>query len=149
VAPIPPAPGGAPAATLGGAQLAVNAHSDVPDAAYAVIAYLTAPQQMLERAGVVGQFPTRMALFDDPRLARALAIPVAQARAVIERAVPRPVTPIYSQLSELLQIQLHRALTRQTTPELALRTAAAQMTALVERTHVRDLTAGAAPRGAP
>ncbi|HEX6630975.1 MAG TPA: ABC transporter substrate-binding protein, partial [Gemmatimonadaceae bacterium] len=74
VAPFPAAPGGARAATLGGAQLAVNAHSDVPDAAYAVIAYLTAPRQMLERAEVVGQFPTRAALFDDPRLARALPI---------------------------------------------------------------------------
>ncbi|HEU4631287.1 MAG TPA: ABC transporter substrate-binding protein [Gemmatimonadaceae bacterium] len=148
VAPIPPAPGGEPAAALGGAQLAVNAHSDVPDAAYAVIAYLTAPAQMLERAEVAGQFPTRRALFDDQRLARALAIPVDQARAVLERTVPRPVTPIYSQLSELLQIQLHRALTRQATPDAALRTAAAQMNALVERTRVRELTAGAgAPEG--
>ncbi len=41
-------------------------------------------------------------------------------RRVIEYAVPRPVTPVYNQLSEILQINLHRALTRQTTPEAAL-----------------------------
>jgi multiple sugar transport system substrate-binding protein len=146
VSPMPAAPGGHPTATLGGAQLAINAHSDVPDAAYRLIAFLTAPEQMLKRAEVVGQYPSRTALFDDPRLAAALAIPVEQVRRVIENAEPRPVTPIYSQLSELLQIQLHRALTRQTTPEAALSAAAREMNALIERTRVRELTARSGAR---
>ena len=38
--------------------------------------------------------------------------------------MPRPVTPVYTQLSEILQVQLHRALTRQTEPATALSTAA-------------------------
>jgi ABC-type glycerol-3-phosphate transport system substrate-binding protein len=63
----------------------------------------------------------------------------AIARAVLERATPRPVTPIYSQLSDLLQVQLHRALTGQAAPAYALREAASQMNALVERTRVREL----------
>ena len=146
VAPMPAAPGGHPTATLGGAQLAINAHSDVPDAAYRLIAFLTAPEQMLERAEVVGQYPARIALFDDPRLAAALVLPVAQVRSVIENAEPRPVTPIYSQLSELLQIELHRALTRQITPEAALAAAAREMTALIERTRVREIAARGALR---
>ena len=141
VAPMPAAPGGHPTATLGGAQLAINAHSDVPDDAYRLIAYLTAPEQMLERAEMVGQYPSRVALFDDPRLGAALAVPLAQVRAVIENAAPRPVTPIWSQLSELLQVHLHRALTRQTTPETALSSAAIEMNALIERTRVRELAA--------
>lgn len=139
---MPAAPGGRPTATLGGAQLALNAYSRAPDSAYAVIAYLTAPAQMLERAEVVGQFPTRPALYDDPRLTSALDVPPADARRAVESATPRPVIPIWTQLSELLQIQLHRALARQTSPEDALRTAAREMNALIERTRVRELMAG-------
>ncbi|HEY9505085.1 MAG TPA: hypothetical protein VIQ27_03855, partial [Gemmatimonadales bacterium] len=48
-------------------------------------------------------------------------------------AVPRPVTPVYTQLSEILQIQLHRALTRQAEPGDALARAAAEMQELLDR----------------
>jgi multiple sugar transport system substrate-binding protein len=133
VAPMPAAAGGRPTAAFGGAQLAINAFSPEADAAWAVIDYLTRPEQMLERAQVVGQFPTRTALYDDPALAEALPIPPAQARAIIEAAVPRPVTPVYTQLSEILQIQLHRALSRQVEPAAALARAAGEMQELLDR----------------
>ncbi|HET8835978.1 MAG TPA: ABC transporter substrate-binding protein [Gemmatimonadales bacterium] len=133
VATMPAEPGGHPTAALGGAQLAINANSAHPDAAWAVIEYLTRPEQMLERARGVGQFPTRPAMYDDPTLARALAIPPAQARAIIEHAVPRPVTPVYTQLSDILQIYLHRALTRQLEPAPALAQAGKEMQALLDR----------------
>jgi multiple sugar transport system substrate-binding protein len=133
VAPMPAAPGGRPTATLGGAQLAINANSAHPEAAWRVIEYLTRPEQMLERARVVGQFPTRPALYDEPELAKALVIPPGRARAIIELAVPRPVTPVYTELSEILQIYLHRALTRQLDPAPALTRAAKEMQALLDR----------------
>jgi multiple sugar transport system substrate-binding protein len=144
-APMPAAPGGTPTATLGGSELAINAYSEHPDAAYRLIAFLTAPEQMLERAAV-GGYPARPALYDDPRLRTALPIPASDARAILDRAAPRPVTPIYSQLSELLQIQLHRALTSQAEPAAALTEAARRMNALVERTRVRELMAKRAAR---
>ena len=140
VAPMPAAPGGAAAATLGGAPLAINAYSEHLEASWKLIEFLTAPEQMLERAQL-GGYPTRPALYDDPRLAGLLPIPVPLARTIVSRAVSRPATPIYSQLSELLQIQLHRALTSQTPPEQALRDAAREMNALIERTRVRELIA--------
>jgi hypothetical protein len=62
-----------------------------------------------------------------------LTIPPAAALEVIERAVARPVTPVYSQLSEILQISLHRALTRQQEPRDALREAAGAMRALLAK----------------
>jgi multiple sugar transport system substrate-binding protein len=133
VAPMPAAPGGRHTAALGGAQLAINAFSPEAGAAWRVIEYLTLPAQMVERARIVGQFPTRTAVFDDPALAEALAIPPAQAREIVEAAVPRPVTPVYTQLSEILQIQLHRALSLQTDPDDALSRAASQMQALLDR----------------
>ena len=131
-------------AALGGAQLAINAYTEFPDAAYKLIAYLTAPEQMLERAQAVGQYPTRPGLYDDARLRGAINIPLENARRAIESATPRPVTPIYTELSEILQIQLHRALVRQVEPRQALDQAAAQINALIERTGMRKLMRGAA-----
>jgi multiple sugar transport system substrate-binding protein len=133
VAPMPAAPGGSHTAAIGGAQLAINRHAEHPEAAWAVIEYLTRPEQMRERARVVGQFPTRSGLYDDPALASGLIIPPATIRRIIEFAVPRPVTPVYTQLSEILQIQLHRALTRQSEPAPALAQAQTQMQRLLDR----------------
>jgi multiple sugar transport system substrate-binding protein len=82
------------------------------------------------------------ALYDDPRSDECTRCAPADARRAIESATPRPVIPIWTQLSELLQIQLHRSLARQTSPEDALRTAAREMNALIERTRVRELMAG-------
>ena len=134
VAPMPAGPGGAPTAALGGAQLAINARTEHPEEAFALVDWLTRPEQMLERARGVGQYPARPALYQDDRLADALAIPPATAAAIIARAVPRPVTPVYTELSALLQIALHRALSGQETPEAALRDAATRIRALLDRT---------------
>ena len=131
--PVAAGSGGRPTAALGGGQLAINAHSDIPQAAWRVIDYLTLPEQMLERAQVTGQFPTRQALYDRPELAAALPVPAADARRIIDAAVPRPVTPVYTQLSEILQVQLHRALTGQAEPREALQAAAREMRALLAR----------------
>jgi multiple sugar transport system substrate-binding protein len=133
VTPMPHGPGGMPTAALGGSALAVNAWSDQPTAAYELIEYLLQPEQMIERARVAGQFPTRPALYETPELAAALTIAPADALMVIDHAVARPVTPVYSELSEILQIALHRALTRQEEPGPALRQAAAAMRVLLAK----------------
>jgi multiple sugar transport system substrate-binding protein len=133
VAPMPAGPGGRPTAALGGSALAINAYSDQPSDAYVLIEFLLQPAQMIERAAVVGQFPPRTALFDDPALSEALGMPALDARRIIEAAEPRPVTPVYSQLSSILQVALHRALTLQEEPRSALRQAAAEMRALLAR----------------
>ncbi|MHB1224774.1 MAG: ABC transporter substrate-binding protein [Gemmatimonadaceae bacterium] len=148
---IPAATGGSPASALGGAQLAVNAHSDVPELAWRLVAYLTAPARMLERARMVGQLPPRQALYDDPRLAAALPLGVREAREAVASAVPRPVTPLWSELSERLQIALHSALAGQAEPTAALHRAAADMNALLERSGLQGGPATGArnPRDTP
>lgn len=144
VAPMPGAAGGAPTATLGGGALAINAFTTHPDAAWKVVEFFTAPEQILDRSRLSG-YPPRPALYDDPRLGEILPIPLTLARSIVEHAVPRPATPIYSQLSELLQIELHRALSGQMPPDRALHDAAKSMTGLIERTHVRELVAAKRP----
>jgi multiple sugar transport system substrate-binding protein len=133
VAPMPAAPGGTSTAALGGSQLAINARSEQPDNAYALIRFLLEPAQMIERAGVVGQYPSRPALYDDEAVRAALPIPSTEALAIVERAVARPATPVYSELSSILQVHLHRALTVQVEVREALETAATEMRALLAR----------------
>lgn len=132
IAPMPAEPGGAPTATLGGQDLAINAHTKHPAEAYALLEFLTAPEQMLERARIAGQLPARPSLYRTAALAEALKIPTSDALAVVMHARPRPVTPVYTNLSEILQVELHRALTGQTTPKHALDEAQARLTAELE-----------------
>ncbi|MGE0826447.1 MAG: ABC transporter substrate-binding protein [Candidatus Binatia bacterium] len=133
VAPLPASAGGSSGATLGGSQLAINAHTDHPQAAYAIVEYLTRAEQMIERARVVGQYPPRPALYDGQELVDALPLPPPQIRVILQRAIARPVTPVYTELSEILQIALHRALTRQQDPTTALREAAQSMRSLLAK----------------
>ncbi len=75
---MPAGPGGAATAALGGSALAINAYSDQPAAAYELIDYLLQPEQMIERARIAGQYPTRPALYETRELADALTIPPAR-----------------------------------------------------------------------
>jgi multiple sugar transport system substrate-binding protein len=124
---LPPTPEGVAATALGGALLAVNRSSDQPRAAYAVIEYLTRPEQMRERARALGHYPPRPSLYASGELEGALPLDPLAVRELIERAVARPVTPAWAELSGILQVQLHRALSRQTEPRAALEQAARAM----------------------
>jgi multiple sugar transport system substrate-binding protein len=130
---MPAAPGGTPTAALGGSALAINAYSDQPVEAYELIDYLLQPEQMMERAQIAGQYPTRPSLYTTATMAEALKIAPADLIEVIAGAVPRPITPVYHELSQILQISLHRALTRQQEPRPALQEAAAAMRALLTK----------------
>jgi ABC-type glycerol-3-phosphate transport system substrate-binding protein len=144
VAAFPAARGGRPAAALGGAQLAINARSDQPEAAWRLIEFLTRAEQMAERARVVGQLPARRSLYEGDLLQDALGIPGAQLREVIAGTVARPVTPVYTELSARLQVWLHRALSGQAEPAAALASAAREMRTLLERAHLAPEDAGGA-----
>jgi ABC-type sugar transport system permease subunit/ABC-type glycerol-3-phosphate transport system substrate-binding protein len=125
------AKGGQATAALGGAQLAVNAHTEHPNEAWELVEFLTRPEQMLERAELAGQLPARPELYDDSRLERVLALPVADARRIVEHAEPRPPMPVYTELSQALQVHLHRALSGQETPRSALAAAENELTEIL------------------
>jgi len=46
---------------------------------------------------------------------------------IFQLARPRPVTPYYSRLSDVMQIQIHRAISREIDAQTALRNAAEQI----------------------
>jgi multiple sugar transport system substrate-binding protein len=144
VAALPPAPGGRAAAALGGSQLAISAFSDQPELAYRLIAFLTEPAQMLERARVAGELPARRSLYASSELRAALPFDAAQVEQIIDHAVARPATPVYAELSDILQVHLHRCLSGQEDSVEALHKAARQIEALFVRVGLAPRTALAA-----
>ncbi len=149
VAPLPAGPGGRSASVLGGAQLAINAHSGEAEAAWRVVEFLTRADAVIERARGVGQYPARRDVYGRRELAAALSVDPARARRIIEHAVPRPVTPVYPQVSSILQVWLHRALTGQRDPATALARAADEIRSLLERVELAPEPSSAArPAGA-
>ena len=133
VAAFPAEDGRQPTSALGGAQLAINAASGNAALAWELVSFLTAPEQMLERAQLIGQLPARRSLYDTAALAEALPFPMNQVRGILDAATARPVTPVYSELSEILQVRLHRALSGQQTPAAALLEAAREIRTLLAR----------------
>ena len=121
VAPMPAMPGAAGAGALGGQELAINARSAHPEVALALVRYLTAEEQVLERVRVAGELPARSHIYEDPGLAAHFSVTPERLRDIVQKARPRPATPVYSELSQTLQIALHRALTHQASIEAALR----------------------------
>ena len=98
-----------------------------------MIDYLTRPEQMLERAKVVGQFPTRTAVYDDPALRR--PSPSRRRRPARSSSPPSPDRSPRSTPSSprSCRSNLHRALSRQAEPAAALARAAAEMQGLLDR----------------
>ncbi len=120
---LPHFEGGTSAATLGGWQLAVNAHSRRPDAGAELVRFLTSARAQQRLALAYGFQPSRVALYHDPEiLARQPALALLEQ--VFARARPRPVTPHYVRLSQVMQSEFSAAVSGRKTAGEAL--AAAQ-----------------------
>jgi multiple sugar transport system substrate-binding protein len=69
-------------------------------------------------------------------------MPAADIRRILDAARPRPVTPVYNELSEILQVRLHRALSGQDTPSASLHEAAREIRTLLGRAGLSAEAAG-------
>jgi multiple sugar transport system substrate-binding protein len=120
-APLPSATGAPGAGTLGGWELAVNAHSPEPRrrAAERLVAFLTSHEAAVELALDYSRIPARRAVYDDERVKHgtpfiAALLPIALA------ARPRPVTPYYELASDSIQGELSAAIVGLRPPAEAL-----------------------------
>ncbi len=113
VSPLPAGPGGQPAATLGGWQLAVSKYSKHPDVAADVAMFLASPAEQKIRA-IQGSFnPTVMSLYKDPQVLEAAPF-FGSLYDVFINAVARPSTataPNYNEVSTAFFNAVHDVLT--------------------------------------
>ncbi|HZR47151.1 MAG TPA: extracellular solute-binding protein, partial [Candidatus Manganitrophaceae bacterium] len=131
VAPLPAAEGHAPASALGGWLIGINRQSRHPEAAGALVHFLTSPAAQKSLALRVGYKPARMSLYHDRELRERDPF-LIRLEAIFRTARPRPVTPYYLMLSQIMQPEFSAAITGVKSPEAALRSAALQMNHLLE-----------------
>jgi multiple sugar transport system substrate-binding protein len=109
MATLPSFPGGRKVATLGGWQMGVSRFSRKPELAWRLVDFMTSPQMQKRIALATGRAPARIELYDDAEL----AAKIPQLPALLEnfkQAVPRPTTPVYVPLSNIMQRYFSAAL---------------------------------------
>jgi trehalose/maltose transport system substrate-binding protein len=96
------------AGVLGGTQLAVNAYTDNPGASLAVLNYFTSDtgQRLIGESSTP---PVTTAAYQDPSVRKALGLPDEIMKA-IGAAKPRPVSPVYPQISQAIYNNVNQAL---------------------------------------
>lgn len=128
---LPSFPGKSSASTLGGWQLGVNRYSRHPEAAEKLIEFFTSPSIQKEMALTIGYKPTRRSLYQDHELKEKQPFIVALYE-VFMKAKPRPVSPYYMMMSQVMQPEFSAAISGIKTPEEALRSAKIQIEHILE-----------------
>ncbi len=116
----------------GGWNLAINAYSKNTAAAWKFMQYLLsdAAQQTL---AIKGSFtPALKSTYSDPAVLKAQPL-FAKLSPILLNALPRPVSPVYPDLSNLIQANIHQALTKSVSPSAALSNLSSQLTTLVNK----------------
>jgi multiple sugar transport system substrate-binding protein len=106
---LPSFPGGTAAPALGGWQLGISRLSTQPDLAWRFVKFMTSSTVQKRVALSTGRAPTRAALYDD----RDIVKKIPQLGALLQtlnNAVPRPTTPVYVPLSNIMQRYFSAAL---------------------------------------
>jgi multiple sugar transport system substrate-binding protein len=116
--PMPNASGGTPQASLGGDDVAINAKSTHQAAAWKFIQFLTSVSVQDARAISAGDPPSVQAAYTSALLSQAPYY--KQEQVVFKYATPRPVTPVYPQISLQLQTMISSVLSGQATAAAAL-----------------------------
>jgi multiple sugar transport system substrate-binding protein len=117
-----PNPTGTPQASLGGDDLVVNAKSSHQAAAWELIQYLSSDTAQDARAIAAGDPPSVKSAYNSQLYSAAPYF--QQEQAVFSAATPRPVSPVYTQISSQLQTAISSVLSGGSTPSTALAGAA-------------------------
>jgi len=125
VVPLVGAPGQRGGGTLGSWGLTLLRGSTHPREAATVIRWLCGEEVQRHLARRYGYAPTWQSLYDDPILRNELPLLDVQ-RQALESAVARPTTPLYAQLSDVVQRQVNGLLAGDGNPAAAATMATAQ-----------------------
>lgn len=94
-----------PRATLGGMNFAVSSHSEHQDEAWEAALCLRDRDHQLAHAKVAGEPPTLESLYQEPEFQEVFP-QWEEMLAELEQAVPRPVTPLYQNISTIVSSTL-------------------------------------------
>jgi multiple sugar transport system substrate-binding protein len=112
--------------------MAINAYSTHPDASWSFMKYvLGADAQKL--LATQGSFtPALSSVYNDADVRTKQPL-FTKLQPILQNSLPRPVSPVYTDLSNLIQVNVHQALTKQVTPAAALSALQSQLQTLVSK----------------
>jgi len=123
---LPKWEGGTAGGVIGGYNLAVSVYSKHPGAALAFINFVTQPKPQMIMATKASLPPVLNETYDDPAVKKAMPF-ASELRKAIQQGKPRPITPVYTQVSEAIYKNVYSALQGNATPEAALKKANSQI----------------------
>ena len=106
------------AGVLGGYDLAISAYSKNPEGALAFMNFATSPDQQVIQASEATLPPVLTEVYSDPKVEKAMPFAADLLKAV-EQAQPRPVSPVYPQISEAIFTNVYSALQGDASPDEA------------------------------
>src|SRR5215208_2798427 len=106
------------AGVLGGYNLAISSFSKNPEGSLAFIEFATDTAQQKLMATEASLPPTLSEVYDDPAVKKAMPF-AEELRTAIEQAQPRPVSPVYPQISEAIYNNVYAALQGDMSPDEA------------------------------
>jgi len=123
IAPLPAGDGGESVSGLGGWNFFINAFADpeAQDAAWEFVKFITAPEQQKFYSLGGSYLPTLTALYDDPEIKESVPT-VRLAGEALKNTVPRPVSPVYSDMSLKMAEEFNSSLGGDTEPQEAIST---------------------------
>ncbi len=133
ISPLPAGDAGS-AAALGGWMGGINKFSKHPKEAWEFLKFMTGPEGQKISAVEGGLAPTYLPAYDDADVQK--ASPLFSNKDFVDgvsAAVSRPTTPIYPKISEVIQIEVSKALAGQQTAEQAVQNMETQMNDLMKK----------------
>jgi multiple sugar transport system substrate-binding protein len=118
--------GGGKAGILGGHNDVISVYGKNPGGALKVLDFLSSEEEAVTLAADFSLPPAIASAYDDPKVKEALPFS-AELKEAISQAKPRPVSPVYPQISAAIYKNVNEALSGSVSPKEALDKAQSQM----------------------
>lgn len=132
VAPLPAGDQGS-AAALGGWMSGISKYSKHKKEAWEFLKFITGPEGQ-KISAQYGSTPTYLPAFDDKDVQK--SNPLYANKNFIEgisKAIPRPVSPVYPEISDAMQIELSKAIVGQQTAEITVKNIETKLKAILKK----------------
>jgi multiple sugar transport system substrate-binding protein len=117
---------------IGGWQYGINAFSKNPDAAWKFVQYMISPAPQKTLATQLSLLATLKSIYTDSDVLAKVPF-FSKVPAIVQNGLPRPVSPFYPDISNAIQLRVHSALTKQTSPAAALSALQSDLQAIVNK----------------
>ena len=116
----------------GGWNMAINAYSKNPDAAWSFMQYVLGASAQKTLAITGSYTPALQSVYSDSDVQQKQPL-FTKLAPILQNALPRPVSPVYTDLSNIIQNHVHQALTKTASVSSALSALQSELQTLVSK----------------